>query len=103
MSDKLKPCRHCGGKAKVHYDYCNFALVQCSKCGISTLHRGDKEEAIRDWNANKPMERLVERLEEENKRSLNEMYRLHGNNYETVLLKKHNDSICEIVKEEGAL
>ena len=51
---KLKPCPFCGSKAKMYHDYHDFALIQCTKCGIGTLHKSDEEEVIKDWNTRKP-------------------------------------------------
>jgi Zn ribbon nucleic-acid-binding protein len=62
---KLKLCPFCSGKAKIHYDYSNFALVQCSKCGIGTLHKPNEVDAVKDWNTRKPMDKVVEQLEDE--------------------------------------
>lgn len=59
--NKLKPCPFCNGKAKIYYDYSNFALVQCTKCGISTLHKPNEHEVIKDWNT-RYMESYVEQL-----------------------------------------
>jgi Zn ribbon nucleic-acid-binding protein len=61
---KLKLCPFCSGKAKIHYDYSNFALVQCSKCGIGTLHKPNEVDVVKDWNTRKPMDKVVEQLEE---------------------------------------
>ena len=59
---KLKLCPFCSGKAKIHYDYSNFALVQCSKCGIGTLHKPNEVDVVKDWNTRKPMDKVVEQL-----------------------------------------
>ena len=47
---KIKKCG-CGGKAKAYQDYMYFWLVQCSCCGVGTLHcYKTKEDAIKVWN-----------------------------------------------------
>ena len=47
---KIKKCG-CGGKAKAYQDYMYFWLVQCSCCGVGTLHcYKTKEDAVKDWN-----------------------------------------------------
>lgn len=57
MTEKLKPCPFCGGKATLT-EY-RFAFYQCKVecttfgCGISTmLYKGEKadKEAIKAWN-----------------------------------------------------
>lgn len=83
---ELKRCAFCGGEATL----CNYYFVQCEECGVSTLTFITKEEAIKAWNTRKPMERIIERLEEE-KSDWNDDY--------NVPIKK----AIEIVKEEGGL
>jgi len=46
----IKRCPMCGGKAGIYEDYHNFHLVQCNRCGISTLHRKDVRTALLEWN-----------------------------------------------------
>ena len=73
MSDKnLLPCPFCGGEAKLikHYIVAldvTYREVFCTSC--CAKRPADKifseEEAIKFWNTRKPMERIVEQLEEE--------------------------------------
>ena len=72
MSDiKLLPCPFCGGEAiqeagerAVWYDeYEYFECVHCTNCKAS-VEAETVEEAVTKWNARKPMERIIERLEE---------------------------------------
>lgn len=75
MSDtKLKPCPFCGGEAKLrklNKDRGYFVL--CSKCGCRTPYfryryapiDDLREDAIDTWNTRKPIDRIVEKLEEE--------------------------------------
>ena len=65
MEDRLKPCPMCGGVAGLYHDYKGFAIVQCNKCSIGTLYRPSKKVAVTEWNTRKPMDRIVEQLEEE--------------------------------------
>ena len=65
IKNKIKPCPFCGAKAKMYYNYSNFALIQCTKCGISTLYKPSEEEVIKDWNTRKPIDKVVQQLEEE--------------------------------------
>lgn len=46
----IKRCPMCGGKAGIYQDYHSFYLVQCNRCGISTLHRADLHTALYEWN-----------------------------------------------------
>lgn len=73
MSDtELKPCPFCGGEVKLDED--EFDMFFCDACGAGItfakeLQDGgadncDKEESIEKWNTRKPMERIVELLEE---------------------------------------
>ena len=63
MSDtKLLPCPFCGGKAVIKY---HNPLVQvfCKSCGCGTGATFEKL-AIKAWNTRKPIDRIVEQLEE---------------------------------------
>ena len=72
MNDKLLPCPFCGGEAtlrKSAFFTCK-TFAKCKKCGARTLEYSsasmeDAEmNAIHSWNTRKPMERIVEQLEE---------------------------------------
>lgn len=62
MTDKLKPCPFCGGEAKW---FNTESKVYCVKCCCSTAAFIDKRDATKSWNTRKPMDRIVEQLEEE--------------------------------------
>ena len=64
-SDKLLPCPFCGGEAYKYRSGFQFSLCEiiCKDCGCRT-ERMAVEDAIAAWNTRKPMERIVERLEE---------------------------------------
>lgn len=71
MSDiKLKECPFCGGEAKIikqgHREYAPTYYVRCTTifCRIATPHYKKEAEVIRIWNTRKPMDRIVEQLEE---------------------------------------
>lgn len=65
---ELKCCPFCGGEAK----YISFTqglfvqrFVTCTKCGIETKRNYlKKEDAINQWNTRKPLDNIVEKLEE---------------------------------------
>lgn len=62
----LKKCPFCGGEATIHKSKFGYG-VMCKNtpfcCDMTAAHKTE-EEAIRMWNTRKPMERIVERLEE---------------------------------------
>lgn len=69
---KLLPCPFCGGEAELHTDY-DTEWIECTQCHCSTAKQaGDYyDEGFMDgtyvipiWNTRKPMERIVEQLEE---------------------------------------
>lgn len=51
MSDKLKPCPFCGGKAII--DGCDDTLwiVICKECNASIGYKETEQEAIDAWNS----------------------------------------------------
>jgi Lar family restriction alleviation protein len=73
---KLLPCPFCGGEAKLNERYregvANRKMywVSCRKCGVKQPYHslaGYRKVvgAIKAWNTRKPVERILERLEEE--------------------------------------
>lgn len=46
----IKRCPMCGGKAGIYQDYHDFYLIQCNRCGVSTLHRKELRRALMEWN-----------------------------------------------------
>lgn len=74
MSDiELKPCPFCGGEAVVHAN--DGVKVICRECGASSKGLVDGysqgrpngsaiKGVVKAWNTRKPMERIVEQLEE---------------------------------------
>lgn len=66
-SNRLLSCPFCGGEAKYIEDKDFFVsrFVTCTKCGIETRRNYlRKDLAIKDWNTRKPIERIVEQLED---------------------------------------
>lgn len=70
--------------------------VQCNYCKASTKLYFTEKEAIKAWNTRKPMERILERLEEKAKEYTNDdlSYRIPWFGIEEAI---------EIVKEEGGI
>ena len=73
MSDiELKPCPFCGGEAQLVRDRIGLWRVGCKKCNCMTTYQFDfgegeevsQKKAANVWNTRKPMERIVEQLEE---------------------------------------
>ena len=61
--EQLKKCPFCGGEVvTVEGAKCNYVI--CNICGSESALYDTREEAITAWNTRKPMERIVERLEE---------------------------------------
>ena len=52
MSDKLKPCPHCGGNGillKTYNKPGNY-MIACTRCGARTSGMGNQKGAINNWN-----------------------------------------------------
>lgn len=66
MQNKLLECPFCGGEAKVSKNGAGCYQVYCCNCESRQYAYAHKteEEAIEQWNTRKPMERIVEQLEE---------------------------------------
>ena len=65
MSDKrIKPCPCCESTDVGTEFVGKMEYVICRSCGLQTLAFFEKGQAIKRWNTRKPMERIVERLEE---------------------------------------
>lgn len=68
MSDKLKPCPFCGGEAMLNYfgsRPISYYQISCSECGCRQASSIHKESVINTWNTRKPIDRIVEQLEEQ--------------------------------------
>ena len=115
MSDKmsdLKLCPFCGGEAefyrtpiKTNGGWCDSVVVRCKSCEARTnrvlydanKHPNDEEydEAAAAWNHRKPMERILERLQEETV--------FFEDSYGDELLGVPENIAIKIVKQEGGL
>jgi len=76
---KLKPCPFCGGEAQVNERYRSgtpnrkMYWISCKACGISQQNTNVsgyryQSKAIDRWNRRKPIDKIVEQLEELKKR-----------------------------------
>lgn len=97
MND-LKKCPFCGGEAEEQATVAKGVFmheVVCKDCGFESkvqtaeMPGEAREKAIAAWNQRKPMERILERLEE--------LFRHHS------ATKTVQRLVVEIVKEEGEL
>lgn len=106
---KLLPCPFCGGKAEIVTEKSRVGQVgrvECVKCSCKKTvlkapnYEGDIEKDITDsWNTRKPMERIIERLEEKKQEYL-EGFRVHQENELYGVACGFGDSI-KICKKEG--
>ena len=65
--NELLNCPFCGGEAKYMEikDFFISRFVTCTKCGIETPRNClNRKDAIKRWNTRKPMDNIVEKLEE---------------------------------------
>lgn len=103
---KLLRCPFCGGEAELLKGQCEIDnYVMCLECRSKTKLYNTKASAIKAWNTRKPMQNIVERLEEnlqkiEEKRKMaeSEADKLRFFNFEMALRKA-----ISIVKEEGGI
>lgn len=65
---KLKPCPFCGGEAVTenhHNRYTDWWEVKCTDCSTAMNERYEYEfEAVEAWNTRKPMDSILEKIEE---------------------------------------
>lgn len=83
---KLLPCPFCGGEALE----CKTKVI-CSKC-TCTVYGRNIDIARKLWNTRKPLERIIEKLENLRAKPTETVY-------DTVLI----GSVIEIVKEVGGI
>lgn len=103
--ERLRECPFCGGKARIMLEEEDrpddtFHNIYCTDCGVQ-FWVGSKSEAIAKWNTRKPMERIVETLEQRKNFYENRM----GEGIERDIedwgsVKSYEDAI-EIVKAGG--
>ena len=98
---KLLPCPLCGESVEIDeipphthsiatfmVDCDGLAIIEC-KCGCS-ITRETREKAIKVWNTRKPMDKIVEQLEEEKEYSYSE-FSHYINEYELSLDDEYDD------------
>ena len=107
---KLKICPFCGGEAEMvvaHHVFEKPYVVICKNenCRASKGNFSKtKEEAIETWNTRKPMQNIVERLEEEQEKLDTDMFARECDNWHGQLCNGISEGVekaIEIVKEEG--
>jgi Lar family restriction alleviation protein len=100
MSEKkLLDCPFCGGEARFSTEDGNW--INCKSCGAETDYFEQREEAIKAWNTRVPMQKIVERLEEQQEES-DRLYAIYFNAEDRGSYDAYSYAI-EIVKEEGGL
>lgn len=105
-TNSLLNCPFCGGEVKIDKTITNTVSVECTVCHASSriilCTEGDIEQkAIEAWNTRKPMEIIVERLEEQREESATDYY-----DWEDISYLRERDAYqkaIEIVKEEGGI
>lgn len=85
---KLLPCPFCGGEANVyeqkHREYQSTYFVSCKGCHCKSMERIEKDIVIEKWNTRKPIDNIMEQLEEEKEYSHSDFSR-YINEYELSL------------------
>lgn len=99
---KLLPCPFCGEVEEVELIKCNGSWsVICFRCDISSNYYKKPQQAIKNWNTRKPMERIVERLEEA-RQKYQRLIKEQGEK-EDEAMNIHFRGMINIVKEEGGM
>lgn len=120
---KIKCCPFCGGEASAFKDKYNRYFTGCNECnfyyGIEIEHdceledgwvavHDSKEEAIAAWNQRKPMDSMVEKLEEEREISYADFTK-YVNEYSPCLDDEYDDLFhrgleraMKIIKDGGS-
>ena len=103
---KLLPCPFCGGEALE----CKTKVI-CSKC-TCTVYGRNIDIARKLWNTRKPMERIMERLEERTDflkdctKYGNKNAKQQEHSYSTMMMYEVADlveDLIDFVKEEGGI
>ena len=63
---KLLPCPFCGGKVEMVKSFSMVInYIQCEECLVDFMFCQEEDDVIKLWNNRKPMQEIVERLEDE--------------------------------------
>ena len=100
IKQRLLPCPFCGGEAE--FPIRDGSWLWCKECGAETSYCYTREEAIEKWNTRKPMERIIERLEECEEELKGLQYK-SVNSYGYYNQRKGIELAKDIVKEEGGI
>ena len=104
---KLLRCPFCGGEAELLKGQCEIDnYVMCLECRSKTKLYNTKASAIKAWNTRKPMQNIVERLEEYRDDFMNDVYeelREDADNCRANRIIDRFDEVTEILKEEGGM
>lgn len=111
---RLLKCPFCGGEAKLNYfgdeSHIPFYQVSCSECGCKQVNSIHKESVINAWNTRKPMDNIVEKLEEKTEflkdctKYGNESAERQEKSYSTMMMYEVADlvdDLIDIVKQES--
>ena len=113
----LLKCPFCGGEAHIEehkfwdekakgFTVQTYGVVCDNCCSMSWQHHRRKEKAIEQWNTRKPMERIIERSEEEADEWRDTQKKDWDNGYNNRFalgMVMGLDTAIEIVKEEGGI
>lgn len=105
---KLLKCPFCGGEATLEEEPIgknqSVFSVACKDetCITQSRYYYDEESAIKHWNTRKPMERIVERLED-NSFFTEPTYDIDGYSNDDEFEVIRLDKAIEIVKEKGVI
>lgn len=98
---KLLPCPFCGGEFQINVGGMIY-IPKCKKCGCTLAGCRTEEEAIEEVNTRKPMERIIEQLEQ----NLEECKKYIREYDDSLSQKAFHQGILEslrVVKEEGGI
>ena len=100
---ELKKCPFCGGEATIYGSKTGYGVMCKDKTFCAVLPAGfsTKEKAITAWNTRKPVERILERLEERAEDS-KKYWDKFGDYDELGAMDAYYNAI-EIIKEEDGL
>ena len=71
---KLLPCPFCGGEARLINGIPKINYIKCKRCQTMTSSSEVIEHVIELWNTRKPIDRIVEQLEEKHTEMLGNTY-----------------------------